>query len=173
MGLSRALKGAAPCLAAYALSIGSAAALDCSAIIVDRGDQLSFGQVRLGDPRSQLPSNAAAPRECGETCLYSDDAGATYAVKGEEIVRKEILDVLHYRGTMPARIAATDSLLTVLMRLADFSEGMPVWSLTPLPGGGLILRTENCIEGSNGVRGSYGFTFDREGRLTAISAEIL
>jgi hypothetical protein len=167
--LSRAALG----LAAYAIAISPAAALDCSAIILDRGGLLAFGRAQLGDPRSQLPADASAPRECDQPCLYTDDAGVTYLERGGEIVRKEIPDVSRYRGVLPVRISPADSLLTILSRLAAFSEGAPIWSLNPLPGGGLLLRTDNCIEANNGVRGSYGFTFDREGRLSAISAEIL
>jgi hypothetical protein len=171
--MSRTLKCAALCLAAYAAGIGSAAALDCSAVILDKGGFLSFGQAQLGDPRSRVPADAAKARDCGQTCSYTDHAGITYLARGDEIVRKEIADVSRYRGTLPAHIAATETLATILKRLAAFSEGAPIWSLNLLPGGGLLLRTDNCIEGANGVRGSYGFSFDRDGRLSAISAEIL
>ena len=168
-----ASKIAAPALAALACAIGPATALDCSAVILDKGGLLSFGQAQLGDPRPRLPPDAAAGRDCAQTCLYTDAAGVTYLVRGQEIVRKEILDVSRYRGALPAHISAADSLLTILSRLAAFSEGAPIWSLNPLPDGGLLLRTDNCIEGRNGVRGSYGFIFDRDGRLGSISAEIL
>lgn len=171
--LSRALKRAAPCVAVYFFAAGSAMALDCSAIILDKGDQFSFGQAALGAKRSQLPADAAAPRQCEQTCDYIDRAGVKYVVRGEQVIGKEIPDVSRYRGAMPVHISAADSLLTVLMRLAAFTESTPIWSLVPLPGGGLLLRTDNCIESSSGVRGSYGFHFDREGRLTSIIAEIL
>jgi hypothetical protein len=171
--VARALQLTALCAAVHGFAIRPSLALDCSAIVVDRGDVLSFGQARLGDPRSRLPPDAAGPRTCEQSCEYTDGAGVTYGVKGDEIVRKEIADVTRYRGALPARISAADSLQTILMRLAAFSEGTPIWSLTPVAGGGLQLHTDNCIEGGNGVRGSYGFTFDRDGRLTTISAEIL
>jgi hypothetical protein len=160
-------------LAASVFAIGPATALDCSAIILDKGGLLAFGQAQLGDPRSRVPPDAVRARDCGQTCSYADNAGTTYLVKGDEIIRKEIPDVARYSGALPAHISASDSLQTILKRLAAFSEGAPIWSLNPLPGGGLLLRTDNCIEGRNGVRGSYGFTFDRDGRLSAISAEIL
>jgi hypothetical protein len=169
----RAMKRAALWVTAYAATVVPAAALDCSAIILDKGGLLSFGQAQLGDPRSRVPADGTKARDCGQTCAYTDSAGATYLVKGDEIVRKDIPDVSRYRGALPVHIAAADSLATILKRLAAFSEGAPIWSLNPLPGGGLLLRTDNCIEGANGVRGSYGFTFDRDGRLSAISAEIL
>jgi hypothetical protein len=168
-----ALTAATLCLTACVLATGPAAALDCSAIILDKGNLLAFGQAQLGDPRSRLPADASAARNCGQTCSYTDSGGVTYVVRGDEIIGKEISDVSRYRGALPARISAGESLSIILKRLAAVSEGAPIWSLNPLPGGGLLLRTDNCIEGNNGVRGSYGFTFDRDGRLSAISAEIL
>jgi hypothetical protein len=161
------------CLSTYVFAVGPAAALDCSAIILDKGGLLSFGQAQLGDPRSRLPADATAARDCGQTCSYTDSAGVTYVVRGDEIIGKEISDVSRYRGALPANISAAESLAIILKRLAAFSEGAPIWSFNPLPGGSLLLRTDNCIEGRNGVRGSYGFTFDGDGRLSAISAEIL
>jgi len=170
---ARALRQACIGFALSLLTVGPAAALDCAAVILDKSDQFSFGQAPLGAKRSQLPADAAAPRQCEETCEYVDNAGVKYVVKSEQIIAKEIPDVSRYRGTMPVHIAAADSLLTVLKRLAAFTESAPIWSLTVVPGGGLLLHTDNCIENSDGVRGSYGFTFDREGRLGAISAEVL
>jgi hypothetical protein len=171
---SRELKRAVRCLAAASavciFAVGTAEALDCVAIIVDRGDQFSFGQARLGDPPSRLPSNATRSRDCGKTCEYSDDTGASYVVEGQEIIKKEIRDVSRYQGALPARISATDSLPVVLMKLGSFTEGTPIWSLTPMRDGSLLLATDNCIEGGNGVRGAYGFVFDRQGRLSSISA---
>ena len=160
------------CLIACVFVVGPAAALDCSAIILDKGGLLSFGQAQLGDPRSRLPADVTAARDCAQTCSYTDSAGVTYVVRGDEIIAKEISDVSRYRGALPARITATETLPIILTRLATFSEGAPIWSLNPLPGGGLLLRTDNCIEGRNGVSGSYGFSFDQDGRLSAVSAEI-
>jgi hypothetical protein len=171
--LPRALQSAALCAAGCVLTIGPAAALDCAAIIMDKRDQFSFGQAPLGAPRSRLPADAAAPRQCDQACEYVDSAGVTYVVKAGEIVSKEIDDASRYHGPLPARITATDSLLTVLMRLGAFTESAPIWSLAPLPDGGLLLRTDACIENGEGARGAYSFTFDRDGRLRKISAELL
>src|SRR5689334_3400783 len=82
---SRALRRAAACVAACFVAAGSAAGLDCSAIILDKSDQLSFGRAALGAKRSQLPADAAAPRQCDETCEYVDGAGVKYIVKGDQI----------------------------------------------------------------------------------------
>lgn len=151
------------------LASTGAQALDCAAIIVDRGDEFSFGQARLGDPPSRLPAGATKPQNCTSPCEYTDGNGVSYFVEGQEIVRKEIRDVSQYRGSLPVHMTAADPLPVILSRLGSFTEGTPIWSLTPLPGGSVQLATDACIEGSNGVRGAYGFVFDREGRLTSIS----
>jgi hypothetical protein len=174
------LKEASAAIGILLVAAGAAEALECPAVIMDRRDQFSFGQARLGDPPSRLPANLTRSRDCVENqpqgqfdCEYTDEAGASYTVKGQEIVAKEVRDVSRYRGTLPARISPGEPLLTVLNRLGSFSEGTPIWSLTPLPDGGVALGTDGCIENSNGIRGSYGFTFDRHGTLTSISARVL
>lgn len=169
----RQLKSASRCVVAASvlciLAGTGAQALECAAIIVDRGDEFSFGQARLGDPPSRLPAGAVKPQDCASPCEYTDGNGVSYFVEGQEIVRKEIRDVSQYRGSLPVHMSATDPLTVILSRLGSFTEGTPIWSLTPLPGGSVQLATDACIEGSNGVRGAYGFVFDRQGRLTSIS----
>ena len=149
-----------------------------SCVFDDRGDRLSIGHVRIGDPQQLMPSDAhRIPDECVETaegkvesCAYQASDGVTYVVHGTEVWQKEIRDLFSYSGTLIADIGGGDSILDVIGKLNSLPKNFPTWKYWKLSPSGFVIGTEPCLRSSNGAIWDYRLEFSGQGLLTSVSS---
>lgn len=163
-------------LIAGTLRADDSSAVSC--VFDDRGDKLSIGHARIGDPQQLMPSGAQRiPDECFETaqgevesCAYRASDGVTYIVHGTEVWQKEIRDLFSYSGTLIADIEGGDSILDVIGKLNSLPKNFPAWKYWKLSPAGFVIGTEPCLRSSNGAIWDYRLEFNEQGLLTSVSS---
>jgi hypothetical protein len=154
---------------------GAGGRCDNGDVFNDAGDRLSLGSVLMGAGQTSLPKTVRKlSDECPDShgmdkdyCVYTDDTGLSYVMRGHEVWRKEARDLFSYSGDIIADVRAGDSVLDVFRKLATLPRKFPQWHYQALEKG-FAIATAPCLRSSNGAVWDYQFIFDGTGKLTSV-----